>query len=201
MTVNYREAYGMFSVNGILFNHESPRRGETFVTRKITRAVARIYAGKQSKLYLGNLDARRDWGYAPEYVEGMWRILQQDEPSDYVLGTGEAHTVRDFLQEAFGYLDLDWKQYVDLDPRYLRPAEVEFLLADAGKAHRELEWEPRIKFRELVRIMVDGDVEAIGMKPKGAGRAILQEKFGDWHQWAGSVSKFLEASAGSALGD
>jgi GDPmannose 4,6-dehydratase len=201
MTVNYREAYGMFSANGILFNHESPRRGETFVTRKITRAVARIYAGKDSKLYLGNLDARRDWGYAPEYVEGMWRILQQEAPSDYVLGTGEAHTVREFLERAFSYLDLDWREYVALDGRYLRPAEVEFLLADASKAHRELEWEPRIKFRELVCIMVDADLEAIGVTPKGAGRDILEEKFGQWHQWAGSVSKCLEAAAGNALGD
>jgi len=150
---------------------------------------------------LGNLDARRDWGYAPEYVEGMWRILQQDTPSDYVLGTGEAHTVREFLEEAFGYLDLDWKEYVELDPRYLRPTEVEFLLADASRAHRELGWEPRIKFRELVRIMVDADLEAIGVSPKGAGSAVLEEKFGEWHQWAGSVSKCLEAAAGAALGD
>jgi len=201
MTVNYREAYGMFSANGILFNHESPRRGETFVTRKITRAVARIFAGRQKTLFLGNLDARRDWGYAPEYVEGMWRILQQDDPSDYVLGTGEAHTVREFLVEAFGYLDLDWEEYVKLDPRYLRPAEVEFLLADASNAHRELEWEPKIKFRELVRIMVDADLEAIGIPSKGAGRVILEEKFGEWHRWAGSVSKCLAAAAGSALGD
>ena len=201
MAVNYREAYGMFSANGILFNHESPRRGETFVTRKITRAAARIHAGRQAKLYLGNLDARRDWGYAPEYVEGMWHILQQEAPADYVLGTGEAHTVREFLEEAFAYLELDWKDYVELDPRYLRPAEVESLLADASKAQRELGWEPRINFRELVRIMVDGDVEAIGLTPTGAGRSILEEKFGEWHQWAGSVSKCLEASAGTALGD
>ena len=201
MAVNYREAYKMFSANGILFNHESPRRGEIFVTRKITRAAARIHAGTQAKLYLGNLDARRDWGYAPEYVEGMWRILQQEDPSDYVLGTGEAHSIREFLEEAFGYLDLDWRDYVELDPRYLRPAEVEFLLADASKAQRELGWEPRIKFKELVRIMVDADVEAIGGTPKGAGRRILEEKFEGWHQWAGSVSKCLEAAAGSALGD
>ena len=201
MTVNYREAYGMFSANGILFNHESPRRGETFVTRKITRAVARIFAGQQETLFLGNLDARRDWGYAPEYVEGMWRILQQDDPSDYVLGTGEAHTVREFVEEAFGYLDLDWKKYVKLDPRYLRPSEVEFLLADASNAHRELEWEPKIKFKELVRIMVDADLEAIGVPSKGAGRNILEEKFGEWHRWAGSVSKCLAAAAGAALGD
>jgi GDPmannose 4,6-dehydratase len=190
----------MFSANGILFNHESPRRGETFVTRKITCAAARISAGKQARLYLGNLDAKRDWGYAPEYVEGMWRILQQETPSDYVLGTGEAHTVREFLDEAFGYLDLDWKDYVQLDSRYVRPSEVEFLLADASKAQRELEWEPKIKFHELVRIMVDADLEEIGMKQKGAGRAILEEHFGDWHQWAGSVSKCLTAPSGAAVG-
>ena len=177
-----------------------PRRGETFVTRKITRAVARIQAGRQAKLYLGNLDARRDWGYAPEYVEGMWRILQQETPSDYVLGTGESHTVREFLDEAFGYLNLDWRDYVELDPRYLRPAEVEFLLADASRAEKQLGWEPKIKFKELVRIMVDADVEAIGVTPKGAGRLILEEKFGEWHQWEGSVSKCLEAAAGTALG-
>jgi GDPmannose 4,6-dehydratase len=201
MAVNYREAYGMFSANGILFNHESARRGETFVTRKVTRAVARIQAGKQKKLYLGNLDARRDWGYAPEYVEAMWRILQQDFPSDYVLGTGEAHTVREFVEEAFGYLDMDWKEYVELDPRYLRPSEVEFLLADASRSRKELGWEPRIKFKELIRIMVDADVEAIGMTPKGVGRQILAEKFGGWHQWSESVSKCLEAAAGTALRD
>jgi GDPmannose 4,6-dehydratase len=163
--------------------------------------VARIHTGKQDKLYLGNLDARRDWGYAPEYVEGMWLILQQEDPSDYVLGTGEAHTVREFLEEAFGYLDMDWRDYVELDPRYLRPSEVDFLLANAEKAHRELGWAPSIKFKELVRIMVDADIEAIGVVPKGAGRDILVEKFGDWHQWAGSVSKCIGATAGSALGD
>jgi GDPmannose 4,6-dehydratase len=200
MTVNYREAYGMFAANGILFNHESARRGETFVTRKITRAAARIYAGLQRKLYLGNLDATRDWGYAPEYVEGMWRILQQDVPSDYVLGTGEAHTVREFLDEAFRYLDLDWNEYVDTDRRYCRPAEVDFLCADASKARELLGWEPKIKFTELVQIMVDADVEAIGVKPKGAGCQILSEKFSDWHQWRGSVSNCLEAVAGTALG-
>lgn len=199
MTVNYREAYGLFAANGILFNHESPRRGETFVTRKITRAAARIYAGSQTKLYLGNLDARRDWGYAPEYVEGMWQILQQDAPSDYVLGTGEAHTVREFLEEAFGYLDLDWRDHVKLDPSYLRPAEVQFLRADADKAHRELGWAPRVNFKELVRVMVDADVEAMGITPKGAGRSILEDKFGEWHRWSGSVSKCLEAAAGTAL--
>lgn len=201
MAVNYREAYGMFSANGILFNHESPRRGEIFVTRKITRAVARIHAGTQAKVYLGNLDARRDWGYAPEYVEGMWRILQQEAASDYVLGTGEAHTVREFLAEAFGYLDLDWRNYVELDARYLRPSEVDYLLGDASRARRELGWEPQINFRELVRIMVDADLEAIGITPKGEGRRILEEKFGSWHQWTRSVTNSLAATAGAVLGD
>jgi GDPmannose 4,6-dehydratase len=149
---------------------------------------------------MGNLDARRDWGYAPEYVEGMWRILQQEAPSDYVLGTGESHTVREFLEEAFGYLDLDWRDYVELDPRYLRPAEVDFLLGDSTRARKKLEWEPRINFNELVRIMVDADIEAIGVKAKGDGRRILEQKFGDWHQWTDSVSKPLAAAAGNALG-
>jgi GDPmannose 4,6-dehydratase len=200
MAVNYREAYGMFVSNGILFNHESPRRGETFVTRKITRAVARIHAGKQDKLYMGNLDARRDWGYAPEYVEGMWRMLQLAAPSDYVLGTGESHTVREFLEEAFGYVDLDYRKYVELDPRYLRPAEVDYLMSDSIRARKELEWEPRINFQELVRIMVDADVEAIGLTTKGDGRRVLEQKFGDWHQWTGAVSQSLAADSGTALG-
>jgi GDPmannose 4,6-dehydratase len=201
MTVNYREAHGLFAANGILFNHESPRRGETFVTRKITRAAARICAGRQKKLYLGNLDARRDWGYAPEYVEGMWRILQQGKPEDYVLGTGESHSIREFLDETFGYLEMDWKEYVEIDPRYLRPSEVDFLLGDASKAHNELGWEPKIKFKELVRIMVDADLEAIGIAHKGDGSRILHEMFGEWHQWNDSVSKVLGAAAGAALGD
>ena len=199
MTVNYREAHGLFAANGLLFNHESPRRGETFVTRKITRAVARIYTGRQKKLYLGNLDARRDWGYAPEYVEGMWRILQQEKPKDYVIGTGESHSVREFLEEAFGYLDLDWKKYIELDPRYLRPSEVDFLLADGSRARRELGWEPKIRFKELVRIMVEADLEAIGISHKGDGIRILEQKFGDWHQWSDSVSRVLASVAGTAL--
>lgn len=201
MTVNYREAHGLFAANGILFNHESPRRGETFVTRKITRAAARICAGRQKRLYLGNLDARRDWGYAPEYVEGMWRILQTDRPADYVLGTGESHSIREFLDQAFGYLDMNWKEYVELDPRYLRPSEVDFLLADASRAREQLSWEPRIKFKELVQIMMDADMEAIGLPCKGEGRRILREKFGTWHQWNESVSKLLLAEAGAVMGD
>jgi GDPmannose 4,6-dehydratase len=159
-TVNYREAYGLFACNGILFNHESPRRGETFVTRKITRAAARIKCGLQDRLYLGNLDAQRDWGFAGDYVEAMWRMLQQDEPEDYVIATGESHSVREFLDEVFGYLDLDWHQYVRIDPRYLRPSEVDLLLGDASKARRILGWAPVIGFRELAGIMTDADLES-----------------------------------------
>jgi len=161
-TVNYRESYGMFACNGILFNHESPRRGETFVTRKITRAVARIKAGQQQKLYLGNLDAKRDWGYAREYVEAMWHMLQQDEADDYVIATGETHSVEEFLTEAFSHVNLDWHDYVELDPKYLRPAEVDLLIGDASKAKRVLGWEPKVSFRELVRLMVDADVAMLG---------------------------------------
>jgi GDPmannose 4,6-dehydratase len=160
-TINYRESYGLFAANGILFNHESPRRGETFVTRKITRAVARIRAGLQDKLYLGNLDARRDWGYAPEYVEAMWRILQQDQPDDFVIATGETHSVREFCEEAFACAGLDWKRFVAHDPRYERPAEVDVLIGDASKAKRLLGWEARVRFKELVRLMVDADIQAL----------------------------------------
>jgi len=155
ITVNYRESYGIFACNGILFNHESPRRGETFVTRKITRAVADIKAGVQDKLYLGNLDAKRDWGYAKEYVEAMWLMLQQDEPDDFVIATGETHTVREFLEEAFTHAGLNWKDYVEHDARYERPAEVDLLVGDASKAKAKLGWEPRTTFRGLVRMMVD----------------------------------------------
>ena len=163
-TVNYRESYGMFACNGILFNHESPRRGETFVTRKITRAVARIKAGQQQKLYLGNLDAKRDWGYAREYVEAMWQMLQQDEADDYVIATGETHSVEEFLTEAFSHVNLDWREYVELDPKYLRPAEVDLLIGDASKAKRVLGWEPKVSFRQLVRLMVDADVAMLGQQ-------------------------------------
>ncbi len=180
--VNYREAYGMFACNGILFNHESPRRGETFVTRKITQAVARILAGKQSKLYLGNLGAKRDWGYAPEYVEVMWQILQLDTPDDFVIGTGEDHSVQDFLDEAFGYVGLDWKRYVEIEPRYLRPAEVECLVADTRKASQVLGWAPKVTFRELVRIMVDADMEMENLASPGEGKRVLESKFDGWHK-------------------
>ena len=172
-TVNYREAYKLFAGNGILFNHESPRRGETFVTRKITRAATRIKLSLQDKLFLGNLDAKRDWGFAGDYVEAMWLMLQQDEPDDYVIATGETHSVREFLDEVFGYLDLDWKEHVEVDPRYLRPTEVDLLLGDAGKARRELGWEPKVKFKDLAKMMVDADMklaqqEAI-LRDHGAG--------------------------------
>jgi GDPmannose 4,6-dehydratase len=157
-TVNYRESYGLCASNGIMFNHESPRRGETFVTRKISRAVAAIKHGLQKELFLGNMDAKRDWGYAPEYVEGAWRIMQHGEGDDFVLATGETHTVREFVEAAFGYADLDWKEFVRHDARYERPAEVDVLLGDASKAKRILRWEPRVRFQDLVRIMVDADM-------------------------------------------
>ena len=160
-TVNYREAYGMFASNGILFNHESVRRGETFVTRKITRAVARIAAGLQEKLYIGNLDAKRDWGFAPEFVEAMWMILQHPEPDDFVIATGEAHTVREFVELAFSHVNLDWERFVEVDPRYYRPAEVDFLCGDASKARGMLGWEPKTRFADLVKLMVDGDVRLL----------------------------------------
>ena len=184
---NYREGYGMFGCNGILFNHESPRRGETFVTRKITRAVASIKAGKQSTLYLGNLDAKRDWGYAPDYIAAMWKMLQQDDPGDYVIGTGEAHTVREFLNEAFGYVDLDWKKHVSIDPRYFRPTEVDYLLADPNLAKEVLDWQPRVFFKDLVRIMVDADMELLGLKAPGEGQRILEEQHGKWHRWEDQI--------------
>ncbi len=161
MTVNYREAYDMFACNGILFNHESPRRGETFVTRKITMALARIKHGVQKKLYLGNLDAKRDWGFAGDYVEAMWLMLQQDKPDDYVIATGETHSVKEFLSEAFGCVNLDWKKYVEFDKRYLRPTEVDYLLGDSLKARKKLKWRPKTSFKELVRMMVDADMQTV----------------------------------------
>lgn len=167
VTVNYRESYGLHASNGILFNHESPRRGETFVTRKITRAVAHIKAGLQSKLYLGNLDAKRDWGYAKEYVEAMWLMLQQDQPDDYVIATGETHSVKEFLEVAFSHAGLDWRQHVEIDPRYYRPAEVDLLIGDATKARQKLGWQPKTTFTQLAKLMVDGDVELLRKHRQG----------------------------------
>ncbi|HYZ13499.1 MAG TPA: GDP-mannose 4,6-dehydratase [Actinomycetota bacterium] len=172
--VNYREAYGTFASNGILFNHESIRRGETFVTRKISRAVARIKAGMQDKLYLGNLDASRDWGYAPEYVEAMWMILQQDEPEDFVIATGEAHTVREFVELAFDRVGLDWQRHVEIDPAYFRPAEVESLCGDPAKAREKLGWKAKTSFEELVALMVDGDVALL--EDELAGRTVRVDR-------------------------
>jgi GDPmannose 4,6-dehydratase len=161
ITVNYRESYGLHASNGILFNHESPRRGETFVTRKITRALAHIQAGLQDKLYLGNLEAKRDWGYAKEYVEAMWLMLQQDKPDDYVVATGETHSIREFLDLAFSHAGMSWEKYVEIDPRYYRPAEVDLLIGDASKARRQLGWEPKTKFADLVKLMVDADIKLL----------------------------------------
>ncbi len=183
VTKNYREAYDIFACSGILFNHESPRRGETFVTRKVTRAVAAIKAGKQKHIYMGNLDAKRDWGYAPEYVEVMWRLLQHEEPMDIVIGTGESRTVREFLDEAFGYVGLDYQDYVRIDERYFRPTEVDYLLADPRKAREVLGWEPKIKFKDLVRIMMDADLELQGLEAPGEGKSLLSERFDGWHRW------------------
>jgi GDPmannose 4,6-dehydratase len=164
LTRNYREAYNMFACNGILFNHESPRRGETFVTRKITLGLANILAGNQDKLYLGNLDAKRDWGFAGDFVDAMWRILQADEPDDFVIATGETHTIKEFLTEAFSYKGLDWQDYVEIDQKYYRPTEVDLLIGDASKAKQKLDWEPKIKFKGLVKMMVDSDCEKLGVK-------------------------------------
>ena len=167
ITVNYREAYRLFACNGILFNHESPRRGETFVSRKITRAAARIKLGLDQELYLGNLDAKRDWGYAGDYVEAMWLMLQQEEPDDYIIATGESHTVRELLELAFGYVHLDWKKHVKNDPRYYRPTEVDQLVGDASKAKRKLGWAPKVSFKELITMMVESDLKAERLKLEG----------------------------------
>jgi GDPmannose 4,6-dehydratase len=200
MTVNYREGYDIFAANGILFNHESPRRGETFVTRKITRAIARIRAGLQEKVYLGNLDSRRDWGYAPEYVEAMWLILQQDEPEDFVIGTGESHTVRDFAQEAFAHADLDWERHVEIDPRYLRPTELAHLQADPTKASKKLGWAPRVSFPDLVKIMVDAELESYSLPTAGHGRAAVESIFGrGWHNWGAADTTVSDAGAAKRI--
>jgi GDPmannose 4,6-dehydratase len=174
MTVNYREAHDLYACNGILFNHESPRRGETFVTRKITRAVARIQAEMQDKLYLGNMDAKRDWGYAPEYVEAMWLMLQQERPDDYVVATGEAHTVREFVEVAFERAGLDWEKHVEIDPRYFRPSEVDYLLGDPTKAKKQLDWTPKTGFAELARLMVDADIALL--QDELAGRLVRLDR-------------------------
>lgn len=171
ITQNYREAYGLFACNGILFNHESPRRGETFVTRKITRGLARIVHGLEKKIYLGNLAAKRDWGYAKEYVEAMWLMLQRDEPDDFIIATGENHSVQEFVEEAFGLVDLDWKKHMEIDSRYFRPAEVDYLIGDASKAKQELRWTPRVRFKELVRLMVVADLEAVHREVNGSRAA------------------------------
>jgi GDPmannose 4,6-dehydratase len=198
MTRIYREGYGVYASNGILFNHESPRRGETFVTRKITRAIAAILAGQQDTVYLGNLEAKRDWGYAPEYVEVIWKMLQQDAADDFVIGTGEAHAVREFMEAAFEYAGLDWRRHVKTSERYLRPLEVQHLVADTRKAREKLGWEPRVRFADLVAIMVDADVEAVGLKPRGRGKEILEEKLGHWNRWHESVTRVVNAVAGRA---
>jgi GDPmannose 4,6-dehydratase len=173
-TVNYRESYDMFACNGILFNHESPRRGETFVTRKITRALARIVAGQQKKLYMGNLDSKRDWGYAKDYVKAMWLMLQQDAPDDYVVATGETHSCKEFLDIAFEYVNLNWHDYVEFDARYLRPAEVDLLIGDPAKAKQKLGWEPSVTFEQLVQLMVDADLKALGL-PTPNGQSIVED--------------------------
>ncbi len=192
MANNYRSGYQLFACNGILFNHESPRRGETFVTRKITRAIARILAGQQDKLFLGNLKAKRDWGYAPEYVEAMWLMLQQETPSDYVIGTGESHSVGEFVEAAFAYAGLDWQKYVAIDPRYFRPNEVVHLRAGISKARRQLGWTPKVSFKDLIAIMVDSDLEAAGRKPVGVGQTILVSNFSQWHQWSCAVTPLYQ---------
>lgn len=177
LTQIYREGYSIYTCSGIMFNHESPRRGETFVTRKITMAVARILAGTQKVLYLGNLDAKRDWGYAPDYIEAMWIMLQQKEPKDYVIGTGIAHSVREFLEEAFGYVDLNYEDYVRIDPKYYRPLDLENLIADSSKARKDLGWNPKIGFNELVKIMVDSDMKKLGLTPVGEGYDTIDKMY------------------------
>jgi GDPmannose 4,6-dehydratase len=188
-TINYRESYGLFACNGILFNHESPRRGETFVTRKITRAVARIVAGKQKKIYMGNLDAKRDWGYAKDYVKAMWMMLQHHEPDDYVIATNETHSVKEFLDLAFGYVNLDWQDYVEFDDRYLRPAEVDLLIGDSTKAQQKLGWKPSVTFEQLVGLMVEADLRALGQtSPNSNGVAQIEDLATIRHEMVNSLS-------------
>jgi GDPmannose 4,6-dehydratase len=177
MTKNYREGYQLFASNGILFNHESPRRGETFVTKKITRGIAKILAKKEQYLYLGNLEAKRDWGFSPEYVECMWKILQDPSPDDYVIGTGESHSVREFLEDAFNYVGLEWQDYVKIDQKYFRPTEVENLIADPSKSQSNLNWKPKVKFKNLMKIMMDADMRAFNLEPVGEGDRYIQKNF------------------------
>lgn len=179
MAKNYREGYGMFASNGILFNHESPRRGETFVTRKITRGIAAILAKKAEYLYLGNLEAKRDWGFSPEYVEAMWMMLQVEKPDDFVIGTGETHSIKEFLDEAFSYVDLNIEDYVRIDPKYFRPTEVDALRANPEKAEKVLGWKPIVTFRDLVKIMIDSDLRSAGIESPGEGDRIIEEKFNE----------------------
>lgn len=188
-TVNYRESYNLFACNGILFNHESPRRGETFVTRKVTRAIARILAGQQKKLYMGNLDSKRDWGYAKDYVKAMWLMLQQEQPDDYVVATGETHAVSEFLEVAFRYVNLNWQDYVEFDDRYLRPAEVDLLIGDPGKAKQKLGWEPSVTFEQLVQLMVTADMQALGLISVNGGREVTVKD-----------AAFIRENVGSPLG-
>lgn len=198
MTRIYREGYGLYAASGILFNHESPRRGETFVTRKITRAIAAILSGKADKLYLGNLEAKRDWGYAPEYVEAIWKILQQEQADDFAIGTGEAHTVKEFVERAFEYAGLDWTRHVKISERYQRPLEADNLVANPKKAREKLGWAPKVGFRDLIAILVDADLELAGLKSRGEGKAILLEKVPYWNHWQNSVTRVLQAPKGRA---
>jgi len=179
ITVNYRESYGLFTCNGVLFNHESPRRGQTFVTRKITRGVADILAKKAKKIYLGNIDAKRDWGFSPEYVENMWKMLQLEKPDDFVIGMGQTFSVKEFLAGAFSYVGLEWEDYVEIDPRYFRPVEPETLISDSRKAEKAIGWKPKVTFEDLIKIMVDADMRDVGLEPIGEGDMIIEKKFPD----------------------
>jgi len=183
MTINYREAYNIFATNGILFNHESPRRGETFVTRKITKAIAKIKAGSEEKLYLGNLESKRDWGFAPEYVEAMWQMLQLDHPDDFVLGTGKSYTVKECVEYAFNYVNLDWEKYVKIDPKYFRPTEVNSLEANSEKAKENLQWNPKVSFENILKIMIDSDMQELGLTPIGEGKSFIGENYNIWYPY------------------
>ena len=183
MTINYREAYNIFATNGILFNHESPRRGETFVTRKITKAIAKIKAGIEEKLYLGNLESKRDWGFAPEYVEAMWQMLQLDHPDDFVLGTGNSYTVKECVAFAFDYVNLDWEKHVEIDPKYFRPTEVTSLEANSEKAKKDLHWNPKVSFENIIKIMIDSDMQELGLTPVGEGKDFIDKNCNVWYPY------------------